>query len=218
MSLIETADIDVKTIIALNVHEVKNLMALLVFKLDEVQSAEPAIVDSRLLCHRVNDCMERMILLFNLESERLRPNIADYSPADFVDEFVRNAQMLAGDKINIVKDVERAPSYWFFDRDLVEMAMMNAIHNSLRFARQEIKISAYEADQMLVLEVTDDGEGYSDSLLKDPVASIMQTSQGLGLYLANAIAQLHVNKDRKGQLLLHNNEHPRGAVFTLQLP
>ncbi|MFA5170238.1 MAG: HAMP domain-containing sensor histidine kinase [Sulfuriferula sp.] len=218
MSLIDTANIDVKTIIALNVHEVKNLMALLMFKLDEVQSTEQAIADSRLLCHRVNDCMERMLLLFNLESERLRPNIADYSPADFVDEFVRNAQVLAGSRIKIVKAVEQAPSYWFFDRDLVEMAMMNAIHNALRFARHEIKISAYVANQMLVLEVTDDGAGYAEDLLADPVTAIMQTSQGLGLYLANAIAQLHVNKDRQGQLLLHNNEHPRGAVFSLQLP
>ena len=218
MSLMRVAHIDVKTIIALNVHEVKNLMALLMLKLDAVQTADDAISESRLLCHRVNDCMERMLLLFNLQSERLEPYISNHSPADFIDEFVSNAQVLAGHKINIVKEVMDAPDYWFFDRDLVEMAMMNAIHNALRFAQYEIKIRAYEVNQMLVLEVVDDGAGYMGDLLLDPMSAILHKNQGLGLYLAQAIAQIHVNKDRHGQLLLHNNEPATGAVFSLQLP
>ncbi len=218
MNLIDTPHIDVKTIIALNVHEVKNLMALLMFKLDTVQVVDDAITESRLLCHRVNDHMERMLLLFKLQSEHLTPHISDYSPIDFVDEFVANAQILAGSEIKIVKDVADAPSYWFFDRELVEIAMMNAIHNALRFAQHEIKIRAYQANQMLVLEVTDDGSGYPAEMLAAPVTTFLQTNRGLGLYLAHAIAQIHTNKNSHGQLSLHNNQHSHGAVFGLQLP
>lgn len=213
--------IDLKTVLALNIHEIKNLMALLMLKLDAIKSENREVGDARLLCHRVNDCMEQMLLLFNLQTERLTPSIEAHSPADFIEEFVQNAVVLAGEKIAIEMNVAAAPEYWFFDRDLIEMAMLNAVHNALRYADKRIIISAALQNGELALTVEDDGAGFPQAILDDPVGALVSQryeEMGLGLFFAEIIAKAHVNKDRQGKLLLHNTGQNQGGVFTLQLP
>jgi len=213
--------IDLKTLLALNIHEIKNLMALLMLRLDAIKSESIDVSDSRLLCHRVNDCMEQMLLLFNLQTERLAPSIEAHSPADFIEEFVQNAVVLAGGKIAIEMDVDNAPAYWFFDRDLIEMAMLNAVHNALRYANKRIVIRAALANEELALTVEDDGDGFPQAILDNPVGSVVNQhtdGMGLGLFLAEIIAKAHVNKARQGKLLLHNKGKNQGGVFTLRLP
>lgn len=221
MNLANGSEIDLKTVLALNIHEIKNLMALLMLKLDAIKSANNEVGDARMLCHRVNDCMEQMLLLFNLQTERLTPSIEAHSPASFIEEFVQNALVLAGGKIVIDMNVASAPEYWFFDRDLIEMAMLNAVHNALRYADKRIVISAVLRDDELVLMVEDDGVGFPQAVLDDPVGSLTNQhyeEMGLGLFFAEIIAKAHVNKDRQGKLLLHNTGQNRGGVFALQLP
>lgn len=213
--------IDLKTLLALNIHEIKNLMALLMLKLDAVKSENQEVGDARLLCHRVNDCMEQMLLLFNLQTERLAPSIEAHSPADFIEEFVQNAVVLAGGRIAIEMDVENAPGYWFFDRDLIEMAMLNAVHNALRYADKRIVIRAAMLNDELALIVEDDGEGFPQGILDNPARTIANQHYeelGLGLFFAEIIAKAHINKARQGKLLLHNKGENQGGVFTLQLP
>jgi K+-sensing histidine kinase KdpD len=213
--------IDLKTLLALNIHEIKNLMALLMLRLDAIKSENIDVSDSRLLCHRVNDCMERMLLLFNLQTERLSPSIEAHSPGDFIEEFVQNAIVLAAGKITIDMDVEQAPAYWFFDRDLVEMAMLNAMHNALRYAEKRIVIRATLDNDALLLSVEDDGNGFPQVILENPIGTLSEQhtdGMGLGLFLAEIIAKAHVNKARQGKLLLHNKDAGHGGVFALQLP
>ncbi|ARU31561.1 hypothetical protein CAP31_07575 [Sulfuriferula sp. AH1] len=213
--------IDLKMLFALNIHEIKNLMALLMLRLDAIKSENIDVSDSRLLCHRVNDCMEQMLMLFNLQAERLIPNIEAHSPADFIEEFVQNAAVLAGNRIAIEMDIENAPPYWFFDRDLIEMAMLNAVHNALRYADKGIVIRANLADNALLLTVEDDGHGFPQAILNNPIGTLSNQhtdGMGLGLFLAEIIARAHINKARRGGLLLHNKGKNQGGIFTLQLP
>lgn len=213
--------IDLKTLLALNIHEIKNLMALLMLRLDAVKAENMEVGECRLLCHRVNDCMEQMLLLFSLQTEKLVPSIQAHSPADFVNEFVNNAVVLAGGKLAIDMQVEYAPDYWFFDRDLIEMAMLNAMHNALRYAKNRIIIRAAVVDNALALSVEDDGAGFPQAILDDPARSVKSQHYeelGLGLFFADIIARAHVNKDRQGALLLHNKGENTGGIFILQLP
>lgn len=213
--------IDLKTLLALNIHEIKNLMALLMLRLQAVQMAHGEVSDCQLLCHRVNDCMEQMLLLFSLQTEKLVPSLQANSPSDFISEFVNNALVLADGKLAITMEVEFAPDYWFFDRDLIGMAMLNAIHNALRYAKNRIIIRAALEDNALTLSVEDDGVGFPQAILDDPLRSVKSQHYkdlGLGLFFADIIACAHVNKNRQGALLLHNKSGDTGGVFTLQLP
>lgn len=221
MKTTEITSMDMKTVLALNIHEVKNLMALLMLKLDAMNKENAEVGDARLLCHRVNDCMEQMLLLFELQSERLVTSMEAHSPSDFIEEFVQNAVTLAGSRIKIEMNIESAPAYWFFDRALIEMAMLNAVHNALRYANKSIVIGASLHNDELLLSIEDDGKGFPQAVIENPSelsANQRYEELGLGLFFAETIAKAHRNKARQGKLLLHNKRHGHGGVFTLHLP
>ncbi|MHB1676922.1 MAG: sensor histidine kinase [Sulfuriferula sp.] len=220
MKLSDGPAIDLKILLASNIHEIKNLMLQLMLRLDAMDSSQADVADARLLCHRVNDRMVQMLLLFELQTEKLMLNLKAHSPTDFIGEFVRNAAALAGGRIIIEMREQNVPGYWFFDRELIEMAMLNAVHNALRYARQRIVISAAMANDTLILTVEDDGGGYPQRILDQPMATWAHTPDGtgLGLFFAGMIAQAHVNNGRQGALVLHNKERDAGAIFILQLP
>ncbi len=221
MQLIDAPAMDLKVLLASNIHEIKNLMLQLMLRLDAMESSQVGLADARLLCQRVNDRMVQMLLLFELQTEKLELTLKAHSPGDFIAEFVRNAAILADGRVVIEMREEDVPGYWFFDRDLVEMAMLNAVHNALRYARHRIVIGAMVADGALRLTVEDDGGGFPQRILEQPMttwAKVSQGATGLGLFFAAMIAQAHVNHGRSGALSLHNKEQGEGAVFILQLP
>lgn len=221
MNRSEPGTIDLKVLLASNIHEIKNLLLQLMLRLDVMDSASADVTDARLLCRRVNDRMVQMLLLFELQTEQLRLNLIAHSPADFINEFIRNANTLSGGRFIIELREDHVPDYWFFDRELIEMALLNAVHNALRYAAERIVISVAGTGNILMLSVEDDGAGYPQRILEqsvDTLAPKINSGTGLGLFFAGMIARAHKNKDRQGALILHNKEGNAGAVFTLQLP
>jgi K+-sensing histidine kinase KdpD len=109
------------------------------------------------------------------------------------------------------------PAVWFFDRDLIEMALVNAIQNSLAYARSIIRIEASMVDGCLALSVRDDSDGYPEHILTSVATNTpyRATGTGLGLQFARLIVQTHENRGRLGELRLYNES---GAVFSLLLP
>jgi K+-sensing histidine kinase KdpD len=110
------------------------------------------------------------------------------------------------------------PDLWFFDRALVEMAMINAIHNSLSHARSVIRIEADMVDGCLAFTVRDDSAGYPDTHPGQRIGgdeSYSSRGTGLGLMFARMIAEAHENQGRIGELRLNNDN---GAVFRFMLP
>ncbi len=103
-----------------------------------------------------------------------------------------------------------APLYWYFDHQLVHMAMESAVHNAARFARQAITLDATVRDGELVLSVEDDGPGLGSQ-------APSKHSTGLGTALCEAVAQAHHCGARQGQVRLFNG--PQGGTrFELCLP
>lgn len=217
----EIGTIDLKILLASNIHEIKNLLLQLMLRLDVMDSTSADVADARLLCRRVNDRMVQMLLLYELQTDQLKLNLVAHNPADFIDDFVRNATALAAGRFIIERREVNVPDYCFFDRELVEMALLNAVHNALRYARQRIVIGAVGTGNSLMLSVEDDGIGYPQPILEQTLeirALKSNNGTGMGLFFAGVIAAAHKNKDRHGGLILHNKEDNAGAVFTLQLP
>ena len=97
---------------------------------------------------------------------------------------------------------------WPLDRDLITDMLNNAVQNASRFARQEIRLTALEDGDELILRVEDDGPGFATL---PPVG-------GTGLIVADKLAGLHIRKDRHGSLCLKNACTLGGACFELRLP
>lgn len=205
------------------IHELKNDLGLLSMTIDGIPRQGTAGHDgpvdaARLLCQNVVDRLQQALLIYKAIDQPIRPAIDAWSPHDAVHEIRDRAAALARGRIRVeavlAPDV---PEIWFFDRDLVEMALINAIHNSLAHARSTLRIEAGMTEGCLALTVRDDSAGYPEHILACAAANApcQSTGTGLGLQFSSAIAQSHDNRGRRGELRLHNDQ---GAVFCLLLP
>lgn len=205
------------------IHELKNNLGLLVMTIDGIplqgEAVHDGAVDSaRLQCQRVVDRLQQALLVYKAGRQALQPSIDAYSPHDLLSEIRDQAVALARDRLRVETAVSDAvPAIWFFDRDLAEMALVNALHNSLAYARSLIRIELDMQEGALALTVRDDSDGYPAHILGNAGGqpSYRTRGTGLGLQFARLIAQAHDNRGRCGALRLANDG---GAVFTLLLP
>ncbi|PKO73426.1 MAG: hypothetical protein CVU23_02740 [Betaproteobacteria bacterium HGW-Betaproteobacteria-17] len=203
------------------IHELKNDLGLLSLTLDGIpqQDERDATVDAaRLLCQGVVDRLQQSLLIYKAIGQPIRPAIDAWSPHDAVHAIRERAAALARGRIRVEAALAPdVPEIWFFDRDLIEMALINAIHNSLAHARSTLRIEAGMTEGCLALTVRDDSAGYPEHLLAGVAenAAFQARGTGLGLQFSRLIAQSHDNQGRRGELRLHNDG---GAVFSLLLP
>ena len=220
-----SAPLDLNLLAAASMHEVKNLLGQLTLSLEEIAQAqcpgtEQEIASARFACSRVVDRLTEMMILYKLDGGHLHPSIAAHSPSDFLEDIMLSEKNLTAGRIEIrMQNSAQAPAFWFFDRDLTESALMNAVHNALLYARSWISLSAEQNGDYLMFRVADDGAGYPPELLQASLDAPRTSDQGcgLGLYFANHVAQAHHNQERRGKVVLENNAQG-GAVFSLYLP
>lgn len=214
---------DSRDLYATLMHELKNHLGLLQMTIDRIPLQQEAthdgvLEDARLLCQRVVDRLQQALLMYRAASGQIHPAIDAYSPEDLVREMRDTAAALARDRLKVGSRLDaNLPALAFFDRNLIEMALINAIHNSLAYAHSEIWIEAGMSEGRLMLTVRDDSDGYPEAILHSLSDDTPHHSggTGLGLQFARLIARTHVNQGRVGELRLSNDG---GAVFSLVLP
>lgn len=216
-------DTEGKDLYAALMHEMKNNLGLLAMTIDGIPilgqpEHDHAVDEARLLCQRVIDRLLQALLVYKAHNKALSPMVDAYSPRDLAHELHDTAASLARGRLRVeVQMAEGVPEIWFFDRSLVEMALINAIHNSLGYAKNRIRIGMAMADGMLEISVWDDSDGYPEHVLQafTERQAYRSTGTGLGLQFAQLIAEAHENRGRRGDLRLSNQD---GALFTLRLP
>ena len=218
MKKLETQDL-----YAALMHESKNHLGLLALTIDSIPPTGQAdhdrpLDDARLLCQRVVDRLQEALLVYKAGKHALTPSVDAYSPRDVLQVLRDTADSLARGRLQVdIALASEVPEIWFFDRDLVEMALMNAVHNSLEHARSRMRIRAAMVDGSLEISVWDDSDGFPEHMLQAFAEQRPYRARGtgLGLQFAQIIAQAHENRGRRGELRLGNDN---GAVFSLLLP
>lgn len=216
-------NLDGTALYAALIHELKNNLGLLSMTLDSIPvQDEPqhdrSVGDARLLCQSVIDRLQQALLIYKADNQQLDPVIDAYSPHDLVHELMERTVALSRGRFRVETELAAdVPAIWFFDRDLIEMALLNAIQNSLAYARSCVRIEASMRDGCLALFVRDDSDGYPDHILTSVATHTpyRSTGTGLGLQFARMVVQAHENKGTLGELRLYNET---GAVFCLILP
>lgn len=212
---------DIAVLMASEFHELKNQLGHLTLVLGDIAAEHPEsaglLTEPRLICQRIAERLVQVLTLYKSGAERLDLNIEAQSPGEFLDDIAAQAESLAGQRLTVTARADAAPPFWFFDRYLVEMALLNAVHNALQYARGKIELSAEAHDDGLIFVVRDDSAGYPAHILENQGLQLGKhaTGTGLGLFFAHTIAEAHDNKGRQGRLSLANDS---GAVFSLWLP
>ncbi len=106
------------------------------------------------------------------------------------------------------------------DFGLIEQALFNLLHNETLYTPNgsTITISAKYTSGVLVLEISDNGKGFSDEELKLLFSKFYRSAAkktggtGLGLSIVKGFVEAH-----NGKVKVENNV-PHGAKFTLEIP
>lgn len=157
-----------------------------------------------------------LLIAHREQAGSLAVNIDSATPAELLGELAEEYRVLFP-ALNIEFGGQAAPAFWFYDEALVRLALANAVHNACRHAHSGVRLEAFEDQGRLVFEVADDGPGFPPETREHPDGELphSQSGTGLGLYLAQRIAALHVLKGRAGEVELVNRD---GACFRLILP
>lgn len=95
---------------------------------------------------------------------------------------------------------------------------MNAIHNCLKYAKNDVNFHLDMEDGMLKISVSDDSGWYPEHILKSDVSDVKNTKAGTGLWLrfANFIAKTHTSNGKSGFVRLRNE--CKRAIFEILIP
>jgi len=208
-------------IAALTIHDVKNNLAQL------AASAESRgdTASMQIALQAASD-LTRLLCFYKSESDLLHLSIGSHDPREIIEDLLSSMPRTEQEQkiVQIHTDLTRAPTLWFYDKTLLQMALANALQNALRYAKSRIDISVIGHPNQLEICIQDDGDGYPDQVLHclDESAPVSDSGTGLGLLLAKRIVEMHCNGGLKGSLFLSNQSHQEhrgsGAQLRILLP
>ena len=219
-----------ETVLASTVHDMKNSLSLLLNQLDIIserlqQDAEnqQTVSGLRYEANRINISLMELLTIYKLEKKQLGMQINEVIVADFIEDCVATHTPLAASK-GIQLDIECDDSLiWFFDPDMVSIAINNIIGNSIRYTETQVLVSVKTLEGLLVIQIDDDGSGYPQNMLTEPENFIKRVdystgSTGLGLFFAATIANQHQRQGQQGKIQLQNGHLLPGGSFQIFLP
>ncbi len=229
----EPEDINFSDFIASSVHDMKNSLSIQIGFLEELMSDHSDKIDPDTLdrlghtiyeAGRMNVNLIQILSLYKLGRSIYPMDISEHSVCDVLSEVVLQNQSIMTYK-GIEVSVDCAPDcYWYFDRDLVSGALINALNNAYNYTKDKIRVAAAISENgTLEIRVEDNGRGYPESLLFSGVGekrgiSFATGSTGLGFYFSSRIAGMHRNNGQQGYLSLENGGKLGGGCFVLTLP
>ena len=226
--------VDINTVMAATVHDVKNALSLIDTQIHDVlRSDQHLSPDSaqqlnriRLEAGRINNDLVHMLGLYRMHNDTFRPTFDEVLVEDVInDACARHTETLQALGIHLNIDLHDPDLVWFMDPMLVEGILANALTNSTRYTHDRLDFHVFERDGGLCIQLIDNGTGYPEKMMnfmgkgEDQGDLNFQTgSTGLGLFFCHQIARLHTNGDQEGHIHLSNHPETGGAVFELWLP
>jgi len=223
--------LDFSTVIASTVHDMKNSLAMLtqthnqwIRQMPEAQlhTRESGVIEYEFA--RLNGMLVQLLGLYKLGVNQLPLQPAYLEVEDFLEEQIaRHFEVLQSRHIEARCEVEEFGLMGVFDHNLIGSVVSNIITNSIRYARQQLLLRAWEEQGTLVLSVCDDGEGHPEAMLakqSDYVLGINHStgSTGLGLYFSGRIAELHERNGVRGHIEISNGGPLGGGELRIYLP
>ncbi|SFR40686.1 signal transduction histidine kinase [Marinobacter daqiaonensis] len=221
---------DFSMVIASAVHDMKNSLGMLLSTLEDLRQEQqsqlgdnPRMNTLQYEAERVHSDLVQLLGIYRLGEHKLSAHSDEHYVADFLSEQVaRHEPLLKGYGIEYSIETS-AETTGYFDEELVAGIIASTLNNAIRYTSTRIALKAREEDGWLVISIEDDGAGYpahmknaGDALIKAPDFRTGSTS--LGLYFATAIARLHENCGRHGDIRIRNGGSLGGGVFEIWLP
>lgn len=223
-------ELDFSLLLASSVHDIKNSLSMLLSSLDEIV-IEPAHQDPknhqaisvlRGEAARINNSLIHLLGLYRLQHKQLSLAIKEVFMRDFLEEQIASQQSLFEAK-TIAVTLECDDSLTaYFDEQLIAGVINNVLVNCAKYTRDRIEINADKLDSGVMIIISDNGDGYPQSLLNsldnsERGVDYSTGSTNLGLYFAEQIALRHHCRNHHGSISVRNLTEG-GGCFSLYLP
>lgn len=173
----------------------------------------------------------RLLKLVNniIDSNKITSGYFDYNPqnydiVNFVEGICQSVVDFAKQKnIEIIFDTEIEESLISFDLDKMERIILNILSNAIKFSNAEgqINIGMKEIDDMIEIQISDDGIGIPKHKLASIFDKFKQVDNniirrgegsGIGLYLVKSLVDMH------GGDIQVDSQLDKGTIFTIKIP
>jgi K+-sensing histidine kinase KdpD len=225
-----TLAIDISTLLASSVHDIKNSLGMLIGTLDDLvhsKNFESKEDKQQLLvlqseASRINSSLIHLLGLYRLQQDKLPLQIKEVFVSDLLEETVAgNENLFELQNINVTIDCDPDLA-WYFDSQLIGSVINNILINALKYTQKSIAIKAWIENDALKICIDDDGRGYPETILLNQDATthainFATGSTNLGLFFAAHISHAHERKNQRGFIVLSNHDNG-GGRFTLTLP
>lgn len=228
----EPEKLDITTVMASTVHDVKNSLGLITAQIEDVTASlaetdpEAAHKLQRIILesNRINSGLSHMLGVFRIDNNLLHPSLQEVLVLDVLEDAAgRYAGTMDNRHIRVEVICDDEELTWVMDPDLINHVLTNILTNAIRYTHDWIGLRAFVADDRLCIAIDDNGDGFPSALLNclepDASLSVKTSSTGLGIYFASRIAALHTDpaSGAKGSIELINKPGG-GARFALWLP
>lgn len=205
------------------IHDLKNHLAVIE---EELETACDHHASPEAKAHMLRAREQTAAVLRNLTGQLVTAKaragklhaMSDYAMLDeTLDEAVALARLFAPKDVTIEVLPGNAPAGWFFDRDLVRLALDASLDNACRFAYQHVQVQANAVPEGLCLQIRNDlPPAHTTRVHGNDSHNGNRHGTGLGLSVCEAVAAAHHNKGQHGGTQLDINTEQ--AVFSLILP
>lgn len=173
----------------------------------------------------------RLLKLVNnlIDSNKITSGYFEYNPQNydivyFVESICQSIVDFAKQKnIEVIFDTEIEEKIISFDLDKMERIILNILSNSIKFTKEQGKIEIYirESNEMLEIEISDDGIGIPQNKLNSIFERFKQVENntirsgegsGIGLYLVKSLVDMH------GGCIDVESELGLGTTFKISIP
>ncbi|MGN8647728.1 sensor histidine kinase [Gracilibacillus sp. HCP3S3_G5_1] len=162
--------------------------------------------------NRLKKIINEIILLAKLDSEADLYEEEKVNSKVFMGQVIERAIPIANEKHIQVTEKQMEEVEIKFDTEKMLQAVMNIVSNAIRHADTLVEIAAFTEGKQFHIQVTDDGEGIDEELLKKLFHRFVKGESGetgLGLAIARAIVE------RSGGTIKAENARFGGAQFTI---
>lgn len=173
----------------------------------------------------------RLLKLVNnlIDSNKITAGYFEYNPQNydivyFVESICQSIVDFAKQKnIEVIFDTDVEEKIISFDLDKMERIILNILSNSIKFTKEQGKIEIYirESNEMLEIEISDDGIGIPQNKLNSIFERFKQVENntirsgegsGIGLYLVKSLVDMH------GGDIAVESELGSGTTFKIRIP
>ncbi|MCM4160946.1 substrate-binding domain-containing protein [Antarcticibacterium flavum] len=212
---------EVKTSFFTNIsHEFKTLLTILKLDIEKLDASNNTVHHLRNNVTKLTRTLNQLLHFQKVESPEYPVNFEYGDISIIIHEITENLRPSA-EKKGLGFNVDAQRLFCDFDRDIIEKAVRNILHNAIKYTREgEISLRLFSEENLVIIEIEDTGIGIPEDEKQriferfehSSISDFSEDSSGIGLDFSMNLILMH-----EGNIEVES-QPGKGSVFTVKIP